>query len=645
MDKGDEWDGDYPPIRLAIPKPPAIPAVLYCGNFTAPPAVILMMTPMTMMTPPPTVSAPAVPGADLRRAWQSAAAYLELYRDAANALNVFPVPDGDTGTNMLLTLRAGIAGMEKNSDADSAGAVAEALAAGAFWGARGNSGVILSQMLRGFANGAAGADTLDAGGLVNALRAAAAAAYQAVGQPQEGTMLSVIRAAAEAAAAAYDAGDGDTDGAGPPDAPALWQAAYDASIDALARTPEQLPVLKAAGVVDSGGLGIVAVLGGALQALRGRAGPPVDLGLHSVGGAIDPNQTDSVSIDADFLETHEGGEFGYCTQFVIHGAALNPDTLRAGFGKIADSTVVIGGGAAVRVHIHTETPGPALTYAADFGELDEIKIDNMSRQNRDWTAGHRERTAPAPSEIRPGVSVIAVAAGPGLAALFQDAGCGAIVPGGQTLNPSARELINAARAAGTDNVIILPNNGNIILTANQAAAATGNDSGDSDNGDADGITLHIVPTRSMPQGTAAMLGFNPELSVAQNLDNMLAASAAVATLEITQAVRDSVVDGQPVQQGQYMAIRNGVLAALSDSDAETALLDGLLNPDVGFDDSNGGDAAGIDADSIITIYWGEGGSAAKASGMQDALETAYPGIQVDIFAGGQPHYPYLASVE
>lgn len=587
-----------------------------------------------------TVSAPAVPGSDLRRAWQSAAAYLELYRDAANALNVFPVPDGDTGTNMLLTLRAGIAGMEKDGvgDADNAGAVAESLAAGAFWGARGNSGVILSQMLRGFANGAAGAATLDAARLVNAFHSAAAAAYKAVGQPQEGTMLTVIQAAADAVAAAYDA-DGD-DATGRPDAPTLWQAAYDASITALARTPEQLPVLKEAGVVDSGGLGIVAVLGGALQSLQGRNGPPVDLGLQSVGGAIDPNQTDSVAIDADFLETHEGGEFGYCTQFVIHGDALNPDTLRVGFGEIADSTVVIGGGAAVRVHIHTETPGSALTYAADFGELDEIKIDNMSRQNRDWTAGHRERTAAAPAEIRPGVSVIAVAAGPGLAAVFQDAGCAAIVPGGQTLNPSASELITAARAAGTDNVIILPNNGNIILTANQAAAAA-TDTAD-DNGNADGIALHIVPTRSMPQGTAAMLGFNPELPVEQNLDNMTAASAAVVSLEITRAVRDSVVDGQAVRQGQYMVLRNGALAALSDDAAETALLDSLLKSD---DDSDGDDDTIITADSIVTIYWGEGGSAAKAEGIQATLESACPGIHVDIFAGGQPHYPYLASVE
>ena len=599
--------------------------MIYCGYFSAPPDVILIMT----------ARATALQGSELRQAWQSAAAYLELYRDAANALNVFPVPDGDTGTNMLLTLRAGIARMEEDDDAGdsdsggmagSAGAVAEAMASGAFWGARGNSGVILSQMLRGFANGTTGADALDAGRLAGAFSSAAAAAYQAVGQPQEGTMLSVIRAAAEAVAADYDAGRQDV--------LFLWQAAYDAAVAALARTPEQLPALKAAGVVDSGGLGIVAVIGGMLQALQGRAGPPIDLGLQSVGGPIDPGQVDSVAVDAGFLETHEGADFGYCTQFVIHGDALNPDALRVGFGDIADSTVVIGGGAAVRVHIHTETPGPALTYAAEFGELDEIKIDNMSRQNLDWTAGHRERTAAAPPEIRPGVSVIAVAAGPGLAALFQDAGCAAIVPGGQTLNPSASELIDAARAAGTENVIILPNNGNIVMTANQAAAAG------AESGNGDGIALQVVATRSMPQGTAAMLGFNPELSVEQNLDNMTAASAAVASLEVAQAVRDSVVDGRPVKQGQYMTILNGELAALSDDSAEAALLDGLLRPGVA-----AGDEAVVDADSIVTIYWGEEGSAAKAAGIQEGLDAAYPGVQVDIFAGGQPHYPYLASVE
>ena len=599
--------------------------MIYCGYFSAPPDVILIMT----------ARAPALQGYELRQAWQSAAAYLELYRDAANALNVFPVPDGDTGTNMLLTLRAGIARMEEEDDAGdsdsggmagSAGAVAEAMASGAFWGARGNSGVILSQMLRGFANGTAGVDALDAGCLVSAFSSAAAAAYQAVGQPQEGTMLSVIRAAAEAVAADYDAGRQDV--------PFLWQAAYDAAVAALARTPEQLPALKAAGVVDSGGLGIVAVIGGMLQALQGRIGPPIDLGLRSVGGPIDPGQVDSVAVDADFLETHEGADFGYCTQFVIHGDALNPDALRVGFGDIADSTVVIGGGAAVRVHIHTETPGPALTYAAEFGELDEIKIDNMSRQNLDWTAGHRERTAAAAPEIRPGVSVIAVAAGPGLAALFQDAGCAAIVPGGQTLNPSASELIDAARAAGTENVIILPNNGNIVMTANQAAAAG------AENGNGDGIALQVVATRSMPQGTAAMLGFNPELSMEQNLDNMTAASAAVASLEVAQAVRDSVVDGRPVKQGQYMTMLNGELAVLSDESAEAALLDGLLRPGV----ADGADA-GVDADSIVTIYWGEEGSAAKAAEIQEGLDAAYPGVQVDIFAGGQPHYPYLASVE
>ena len=600
-----------------------------------------------------------------------ALAYLELYRDAANALNVFPVPDGDTGTNMLLTLRAGVTGNGGDDDTVGIAAVADAIAGGAFWGARGNSGVILSQMLRGLADGLAGVDHAGGGEIAAALAAATAAAYGAVSQPREGTMLSVIRgasaAAANAAAIAHDgvaAGDalaaiaaansciGDADTLagdvatvhddvtthGNGAALAVWQAAYDGAVRALALTPEQLPALKEAGVVDSGGLGVVAVLGGALRYLQGHTGPASDLGLLNMDGVIDPAQTASVSIDADFLAAHEGEEFGYCTQFVIHGAGLDAAGLRAGFDEIAQSTVVIGGGAAVRVHIHTENPGAALTYAIGCGELDEIKIDNMSRQNRDWASGHRGREpggqqtqirgggvadtvlAGGADGVREGVAVVAVAAGPGLAALFQDAGCAAIIPGGQTLNPSAAEILAAARQAAVRDVIVLPNNDNVILTAEQAAAA-----------DTGAIRLHIVPTRSMPQGTAAMLDFNPEVSPADNLTRMDAARRAVTTLEVTPAVRDSVVDGQSVAAGRFMAIKDGALAALGDT-AETALRDALPLCDV-------------DGDSIVTLYWGADATAAAAAALRENLATEYPGAQVEAYAGGQPHYPYLVSVE
>ena len=549
-------------------------------------------------------------GSDLRQAMLGAVAYMELYRDAANALNVFPVPDGDTGTNMLLTLRAGVEQMNKDAEAASAGDVAESIATGAFWGARGNSGVILSQLLRGFADGVAGSDDIDSSHAVAAFRSATDSAYGAVSQPREGTMLSVIRGASDATVAANDAGERDVI--------ALWQIAYDGSVEALARTPEQLPVLKEAGVVDSGGLGVVAIIGGCLRHLQGETGPAVDLGLRSVGGLIDPAQTASVSIDADFLETHEESEFGYCTQFVIHGSDLSVDTLRAGLDAIAESTVIVGGGAAVRVHVHTEDPGAALTFGVAYGDLDEVKIDNMSLQNRDWTAGHRERTRP--DEIRPGVSVIAVASGPGIADLFQDAGCAAIVPGGQTLNPSASEIIDAALSAGTSDVIVLPNNHNVILTASQAA--------DADTGE---VTLHVVGTRTMPQGTAAMLGFNPEMSLDDNLASMGSASRSVETLEITQAVRDSVVDGQQVRDGEYMAILDGKLAALADS-PDDALKEGLQK-------------SAADEDSIITLYWGEGATTEQANALQEELEETYEGAQVDVYAGGQPHYPYLISVE
>ena len=549
-------------------------------------------------------------GSDLRQAMLGAGDYMELYRDAANALNVFPVADGDTGTNMLLTLRAGIDRMNKEANQDTAGEVAEAIATGAFWGARGNSGVILSQLLRGFADGVAGSDTITTTEAVAAFRSATDSAYSAVSQPREGTMLSVIRGASDAAVAANDAGEGDVI--------ALWQTAYDGAVEALAFTPEQLPVLKEAGVVDSGGLGVVAIIGGALRSLQGETGPPVDLALRSVGGPIDPTQTASVSIAADFLEAHDAEGVGYCTQFVIHGQDLSVDVLRPGLDAIAESTVIIGGGTAVRIHVHTEDPGAALTFGVGYGDLDEVKIDNMSLQNRDWASGHRERARPA--EIRPGVSVIAVASGPGLAALFQDAGCAAIVPGGQTLNPSASEIIDAALSAGSTDVIVLPNNENVLLTAAQAADAQTED-----------VTLHVVNTRSMPQGIAAMLGFNPEVSVDENLPGMGAAANAVATLEITRAVRDSTVDGQAVAEGQFMGILDGSLVCLADA-PETALYEGLAH-------------SSVNADSIITLYLGDGANPDRAEALCAELETAHPGAEVEVYAGGQPHYPYLAAIE
>ncbi len=557
-----------------------------------------------------TTSTTILQGSDLRQAMLGAAAYMELYRDAANALNVFPVPDGDTGTNMLLTLRAGIDQMNRDAHLDSAGDVAESIATGAFWGARGNSGVILSQLLRGFADGVAGSETIETSDAVAAFRSATDSAYGAVSQPREGTMLSVIRGASDATLRANDAGERDV--------VALWEIAYDGAIEALALTPEQLPVLKEAGVVDSGGLGVVAIIGGALQHLRGDMGPAHDLGLRSMGNLIDPAQTASVSIDSDFLDAHEDSEFGYCTQFVIHGHDLSVDVLRAGLDAIAESTVIIGGGAAVRVHVHTEDPGAALTFGVAHGDIDEVKIDNMSLQNRDWTTGHRERSRP--TEIRPGVSVVSVASGPGIAALFQDAGCAAIVPGGQTLNPSASEIIDAALSTGTTDVIVLPNNSNVILTAGQAAEA-----------DTEGVRLHVVNTRSMPQGTAAMLGFNPEVSVTDNLSSMDSAATSIETLEVTQAVRDSIVDGQQVLEGQFMAILDGSLVALA-ADADAAVRDGLAH-------------SSVDDDSIITVYWGEGVDEERAALMQETLASAYDGAEVDLYAGGQPHYPYLVSVE
>ena len=558
-----------------------------------------------------TTSTTVLQGSDLRQAMLGAAAYMELYRDAANALNVFPVPDGDTGTNMLLTLRAGIDQMNKDADKDAAWEVAESIATGAFWGARGNSGVILSQLLRGFADGVAGSETIETSDAVAAFRSATDSAYGAVSQPREGTMLSVIRGASDATLRANDAGERDV--------VTLWQIAYDGAIEALALTPEQLPVLKEAGVVDSGGLGVVAIIGGALRHLQGDMGPAHDLGLRSMGNLIDPTQTASVSIDSDFLDTHERRASSATAPSSSSTARSSASTSSAPASTPSPtprSSSVAGPPSAS--HVHTEDPGAALTFGVSYGDLDEVKIDNMSLQNRDWTTGHRERARP--TEIRTGVSVVAVASGPRHRRPVPGRRLRRIVPGGQTLNPSASEIIDAALSVGTTDVIVLPNNSNVILTAGQAAEA-----------DTEGVRLHVVNTRSMPQGTAAMLGFNPEISVTDNLSSMDQAATSIETLEVTQAVRDSIVDGQSVSEGQFMAILDGSLVALA-ADADTAALDGLSH-------------SSVDEDSIITLYWGEDADEEKATRLQESLESTYDGAEVDVYAGGQPHYPYLVSVE
>ena len=555
-------------------------------------------------------------GARLRGAFRAGYARLEERREAVNALNVFPVPDGDTGTNMCLTLRAGVERCPEG-DGVGAGAVAQELAQGAFFGARGNSGVILSQFLRGFADALEGIEICAAADLARGLEAARAAAYGAVGTPREGTMLTVIRGAAEAVLEATGGGD-----VAMLDVTNTLEGAYLAACIALKGTPELLPVLKEAGVVDSGGLGIVLILGGALESLDPERFSAVSAAAGLEGVIADSMASlggDGSAQGAGYLHQTLEADWGYCTEFIINGENLDLGALRRHYEATARSTVVAGEPRHVRVHIHAEDPGPAISYAVALGAVSNFKIENMDEQNADWAAYHSTRGGPGEPGAGPAaaLAVAAVAAGDGLAALFRESGCGCVIAGGQTMNPSVQDLMEGVRRAGAENVIILPNNKNIVLTAQQVAA---NDP-----------SVHVVPARSIPQGVAAMLAYNPLSPLADNLAAMERALPSVTAIEVTQAVRDTSVDGVAVRRGDYIALLDDRLALAAES-AELALERAI-------------EMAGAGADAILTIYQGADAASDAADACAAALEARHPGLQVDRLYGGQPHYHYLASLE
>ena len=549
-------------------------------------------------------------GAELGRAFRSAFERLEEYRDTVNALNVFPVPDGDTGTNMSLTLRSGV---ERCPDDDSltAGEVARELAQGTFFGARGNSGVILSQFFKGFGDALEGRETCSAADLAQALDMARAAAYGAVGSPKEGTMLTVIRRAAEAALEV--SGSGGVTGVG---VTGVMETAFEASCVALKNTPEQLPVLKEAGVVDSGGLGVVIIVGGALEALapeRSRA-VSAEAGLEAIIDSSMASLGDKAkSQEPGYLHSTLEADWGYCTEFIINGDSLSLEQVRKDCEEMGRSSVVVGDSQHVRVHLHIEDPGAAISYGVALGTVSNVKVENMDDQNVEWVAGH---SAPAPSVGAP-LTVVAVAAGQGLSELFFESGCGHVIEGGQTMNPSVEQIMQGVERAGAENTIFLPNNQNIVLTAQQVAA---NDP-----------AVHVVPTRSIPQGVAALLAYNPLSSLEENLAAMEETLPTVATIEITQAVRDTSVDGVAVSFGDYIALLDDKLVVTAQS-AEDALEQAI-------------GLAGVDSGSILTIYRGADADSEAAETCAATLEARTPGLQVDRLFGGQPHYHYLASIE
>ncbi len=552
-------------------------------------------------------TAMVITGSQLRAALNSAANLLGNQAPEINALNVFPVPDGDTGSNMWMTLQSAVAAVNELPDDARVGEVARALSHGALMGARGNSGVILSQILRGLARSLDDMETSDASQLAAALSEGSATAYRAVIKPVEGTILTVARESAAAAvvAAAEHVEVGE-----------VLLLTLQAAQASLERTPELLPVLAQAGVVDAGGKGLVTFLDGLRRYFDGRG-----VSLTDTLGTSTPHQV------AVFQPLESEDEFGYCTEFLVMGEQIDIDALREQMVAIGTSVLVVGDETTARVHLHLDQPGDALTAAQRFGSLHKIKVDNMQEQHRQLIftepvepqlpeSNHANATIADDAEVV--VSVVAVASGAGINDIFHSLGATGVVPGGQTMNPSTGEILQVVEACSTKDVIILPNNSNIVLTAEQAVPLTGKN-------------LAVVPTRTIPQGIAAMMAYNFEAGLEANVASMNASLARVRTLEIATAVRDANVDGIEITAGQYIALLDDRMVGTG-PDLEVVTVDALRQ-------------AGTDNAELITVYHGEPSTAEAAASLTEQLSSLFPESSVETVAGGQPHYHYIISVE
>jgi len=531
--------------------------------------------------------------------------WLERNLAAVNALNVFPVPDGDTGTNMFLTMKAAYEAAAEGgeSSARSVGEVAARAAYGALMGARGNSGVILSQIFRGIAKALDGHAILDAKLLATAFTEASAMAYKAVLKPVEGTLLTVSRGAADAAEAAVKAGG---------DVRAVLDAALNGARATLARTPDLLPLLREAGVVDAGGQGFVIVLEGMRLHFAGRNIETEDL------PEIAPASPQAMAFNVGGVAAEHGeDDYGYCTNFLLTatvGTPLDFPALREHFAAIGHSAVIVGDEQYLKAHIHTLDPGACLSYALQFGGLTQIKIDNMDAQV-ETLEGHAA-SAGAAQPLAP-LAVIAVAAGAGVSTVLKGQGA-IVVRGGQTMNPSTQEILDAINAAPAERVIVLPNNGNIILAARQAAEMAGK-------------PASVLSTRSVPQGIAALANFNFDADFETNIAAMTSAMERVHTGEVTRAVRDATIGGVAVRSGQVIGLVDDVLT-VAGTDALAVTLDLLARMDAG-------------SAELITLYRGAEATESDAAALRDQIETVFPDAAVELLPGGQPHYDYVLSVE
>jgi DAK2 domain fusion protein YloV len=550
-----------------------------------------------------------IDGAAFRQMVLSAASAIGMHVQEINDLNVFPVPDGDTGTNMSLTIGAAVSELQKQPEQD-VGKMAEVTANALLRGARGNSGVILSLLFRGMSKSMKGKEAIDGVQLAEALNAGVSAAYGAVMKPAEGTILTVSRLAAQRAQEAA----GEQNGA-----EFVLQSAIEAGTAALAETIHQNPVLKKAGVVDAGGKGYLIILGGMLRALRGEEIPQVEM----------PRQAEAPREKADFQKFHqEEITFGYCTEFIAQRADSRPvGPLRAFLSGMGDSLVLVEDEEIIKVHVHTNNPGKVLEEALHYGALLTVKVENMREQHSEILEEAVQTPPPAkqpeeeswqvaPAEKQYGF--VAVCAGEGLTGVFTDLGCDGVISGGQTMNPSTEDILKVVEQTPAEVVYVLPNNKNIIMAAEQCVPIAQK-------------KVIVIPTRTVPQGIAAMLAVDLEAAEDQNTQEMKQAAEQVDTIQITYAARNSSFDGFQIAEQDYLALYNDALFGTSRNLSE--LISQLTERVSG------------KSPQFITVYYGQQVSEADAQAVADSFAAACPDAEVGALNGGQPVYYYMISVE
>lgn len=543
----------------------------------------------------------------MKRMFIAGGKMLEVNKAQVDALNVFPVPDGDTGTNMSLTMMSAVKEINQLTSTSMA-EFADKLSKGALRGARGNSGVILSQILKGFSNVIAGYEAVDARAFAKGWREGAQLAYSAVSKPKEGTILTVVRAMAEEAIDVAKRTNSIEK---------LMNAILAKGEETLAQTPDMLEVLKRAGVVDSGGFGLITLFKGLIMGYLDQEVTGAD--EYAVTESKPQTTNSDFPDDSELFVDYESLgqlDFGYCTEFFIinikkRTTVTDIDKLRDYLNEIGNSVICIGDLSMVKVHVHTNNPGKALSKALTLGELDKVKIENMMEQNRQLRAKYEAERKP--------IGLLAVCSGDGFSAIFKDLLVDQVIEGGQTMNPSAEDIASAARKINAENIIILPNNKNIILSAEQSRTLVQR------------RNIFVLPTKDLPQGIAAVLNYSPDASLSENLENMTAAFSNIDAGQVTYAVRDTVIDNFVIKKGNIIGLDKGsiVTSGKSVEKVTMSLIDRMMSEDK----------------EVVTLYYGSDVKEEDAEAFAKKVQETHPDIEVILHYGGQPLYYYVLSVE